>query len=150
MGDIFIGTEAVTGGAVTRHELARWHRPIFPNVYAPKGRALTPYDKSLGAWLWSKRRGIITGVAASGLHGAEWVDATTPVTRTFAAGIPFREKLFRHRDVEALDDRLDIGCLLRGLLRVARHGELDQVPLVGGRRSGRDDDAVVAVHAGAV
>jgi hypothetical protein len=29
--------------------------------------------------LWSKRRGIITGVAASALHGADWVDADVPI-----------------------------------------------------------------------
>jgi len=29
--------------------------------------------------LWSKRNGIITGVAASALHGAEWVDDDVPV-----------------------------------------------------------------------
>jgi len=74
MGEVFIGTEAVARGTVTRHELARWYRPIFPNVYVPKGRELSPVDRAGGAWLWSKRTGIVTGVAASAVHGAEWVD----------------------------------------------------------------------------
>src|SRR5262249_44669785 len=56
----------------------------------------------------------------------------------------------RHRDVESRDDGLDIGRLLGGLLRVARHGELNQVALVRRRCTRRDDDAVVAVHASAV
>jgi len=79
MGEIFIGTEAVASNAVTRYELARWYRPMFPNVHGPKGRALTLRDRAIGAWLWSKRRGIITGLAASALHGADWVDADIPI-----------------------------------------------------------------------
>lgn len=33
----------------------------------------------MGAWLWSGRRGVIAGVAASALHGAAWVDAGVPI-----------------------------------------------------------------------
>lgn len=88
MGEIFIGTEGVAGKAVTRHDLARWYRPIFPNVYAPRWRALTLYDRALGAWLWSRRRGIITGAAASALHGAEWVDPDVPIELIFNSAHP--------------------------------------------------------------
>jgi len=79
MGEIFVGTEAVTHGVVTRHELARWFRPFYPNVYALRGHQLSLCDRTTGAWLWSKRRGIITGAAASAMHGAEWVDANSPI-----------------------------------------------------------------------
>ena len=37
---------------------------------------------------------------------------------------------FAHRDVESRDDGLDVGRLFGGLLRVARHCELDEVALV--------------------
>ncbi|WP_458317649.1 hypothetical protein [Mycolicibacterium brisbanense] len=74
MGELLIGTEAIAGGVVTRHELQRWYRPIFRNVHAPKNRVLSLRDRTVGAWLWSHREGIVTGVAASALHGAEWVD----------------------------------------------------------------------------
>ncbi|KUI20208.1 hypothetical protein AU193_16805 [Mycobacterium sp. GA-1285] len=76
MGEIFIGSEAVANGIVTRHELARWYRPVHPDVHARRGRDLTVEDRTFAAWLWSKRGGIVTGVAASALHGAEWVDDT--------------------------------------------------------------------------
>src|SRR4029079_3688260 len=56
----------------------------------------------------------------------------------------------RHLDVEACDDRLDVGRLLDGLLRVARHRELNEVALIRRRRTRRYDDAVVAAHAAAV
>jgi hypothetical protein len=74
MGDIFIGSEAVANGVVTRHELQRWYRPIHPNVHGPRGGELSLQDRTVAAWLWSKRKGVVTGVAASALHGAEWVD----------------------------------------------------------------------------
>src|SRR3954453_10761006 len=55
-----------------------------------------------------------------------------------------------HRDVEAGDDRFDVGRLGGGLVRVTGHRELHEVPLIGGRGAGGDDDAVVAVHAATV
>lgn len=73
MGDIFIGTEAVAQGIVTRYELQRWHRPVFPNVHAPRGATLCAEDRALAAWLWSRRRGIVTGLAAAALHGSRWI-----------------------------------------------------------------------------
>ncbi|MBY0291309.1 MAG: hypothetical protein K2X52_29845 [Mycobacteriaceae bacterium] len=79
MGDVFIGTEAVARGTVTRHELARWYRRLYPNVHAPRWHDASLADRAKGAWLWSKRAGIVTGVAASALHGAEWVDADVPI-----------------------------------------------------------------------
>jgi hypothetical protein len=86
---IFIGTEAVTNGVISRHELARWYRPIYPNVHAPRQQELTLRDRIMGAWLWSKRRAIVTGVAASAIHGAEWVDATVPIELIYEHTHPY-------------------------------------------------------------
>lgn len=74
MEDIIIGTEAVAAGVVTRYELQRWYRPIFRNVHAPRNRVITLRDRIVAAWLFSRRRGIITGLAASAMHGSSWVD----------------------------------------------------------------------------
>jgi hypothetical protein len=79
MGEIFIGSEAVANGTVTRHELQRWYRPLYPNVHVPRGKNLSLHDRTVGAWLWSKRNGVVTGIAASALHGAEWVDDDIPI-----------------------------------------------------------------------
>ena len=79
MGEVFVGTEAIARGTVTRHELARWYRPIYPNVYALRGRELSLADRAIGAWLWSKRTGIVTGTAASALYGADWLDSDVGV-----------------------------------------------------------------------
>ncbi|AFM16043.1 hypothetical protein Mycch_1235 [Mycolicibacterium chubuense NBB4] len=74
MEDIIIGTEAVANGVVTAHELRRWYRPIYRNVHAPTNRVITLRDRTVGAWLFSRRCGIVTGLAAAALHGSSWVD----------------------------------------------------------------------------
>ncbi|WP_275572193.1 hypothetical protein [Mycolicibacterium vanbaalenii] len=74
MGNIIIGTEAVATGVVTRHELQRWYRPIYRNVHAPKVPVPTLRDRAEGAWLYSQRAGIVTGLAAAALHGSAWID----------------------------------------------------------------------------
>ena len=76
---VFIGSEALAIGAVTRHGLTRWFRRLHPDVYFPKFQQATLHDRITGAWLWSGRGAVIAGVAASALHGAEWVDADIPV-----------------------------------------------------------------------
>jgi len=73
---------------VTRHELARWYRSLYPNVRAPRWQALTLHDRTVGAWLWSKREGIVTGAAASAIHGAEWVDDDIPIELIFSCTRP--------------------------------------------------------------
>jgi hypothetical protein len=79
MNEIFIGSEAVAAGRVTRHELRRWYRAIYRGVYGPKGAALSLRNRAIAAWLASGRKGVIAGVAASALHGAPWVDPGQPV-----------------------------------------------------------------------
>lgn len=74
MRNVFIGSEALAQGLLTEYELRRWHRAIFRDVYVPVGHQLTLRDRIEGAWLRSGRKGVIAGVAASALHGAQWVD----------------------------------------------------------------------------
>ncbi|OBI88689.1 hypothetical protein [Mycobacterium sp. 1245805.9] len=79
MAGVLIGSEAVARGVLTRHELQRWYRPIFPGVYAERGQQLSLRHRTEGAWLWSRRGAVVAGVAASALHGANWVDADIPI-----------------------------------------------------------------------
>lgn len=79
MGEVFIGSEALAQGRLTEYELRRWHRAIFRDVYLPARHEPTLRDRIEGAWLRSGRRGVIAGVAAAALHGAEWVDADIPI-----------------------------------------------------------------------
>ena len=73
MVEVFLGREAL-GDGLKRHELRRWYRPMFRGVYIPKRATPSLRDRTVGAWLTSDRKGVIAGVAASALHGAEWVD----------------------------------------------------------------------------
>ncbi len=75
MGEVFIGSRALAEGRLTRHELQKWYRPIFRDVYVPKAGPVTLRDRTLGAWLSTRSQGVIAGVAASALHGANWVDS---------------------------------------------------------------------------
>lgn len=74
MENVFIGSEAIARGDVTEYELRRWCRPIFRDTYVPKDCVPSLRVRTKGAWLRSGRRGVIAGVAASALHGAQWVD----------------------------------------------------------------------------
>jgi hypothetical protein len=74
VGRVFLGSEALAQGRCTEYELRRWHRAIFRDVFVPKGYEPSLRDRIEGAWLRSRRRGVIAGVAASALHGARWVD----------------------------------------------------------------------------
>lgn len=75
----FIGSEALAAGQVSRYQLAVDHRRVFPGVYSPKGAELSLESRIAAVWLWSRRRGIISGCAASALHGSRWLDAAGPI-----------------------------------------------------------------------
>lgn len=79
MDRVFVGSEAIAAGRLTRHELQRWYRPIYRGIYARKDVPLTLRDRAMAAWLSCGCNGVIAGVAASALHHAEWVDADTGI-----------------------------------------------------------------------
>ncbi|MGW0159984.1 hypothetical protein ACWDUN_11735 [Mycobacterium sp. NPDC003323] len=78
MTEIFLGREAL-GEGMPRQTLRQWYKPIFRGVYTGKRVVPTLADRAMAAWLTSDRTGVITGVAASALHGADWVDDTEPI-----------------------------------------------------------------------
>jgi hypothetical protein len=78
MSQVFIGGEAI-GRGLTRGQL-RWnYNAVHPGVYIPNGAERTVFLNTVAAWLWTGRKGIITGRAAAALHGAKWVNASTPI-----------------------------------------------------------------------
>jgi hypothetical protein len=110
MGDVFRGTEAMANGELTEYALRRWYRPIFRDVYVPRQHAATVRDRTHGAWLWSKRRAVISGVAASALHGAEWVDDDIPIELVLNCTHPPRGIVARNETI-ADDEKMYIGTL---------------------------------------
>jgi hypothetical protein len=79
MRKLIVGSQALAKGIVTEHDLRRWYDRMFRDIYWPKGCEPTLLDRIDGAWLRSGRNGVVAGVAASALHGAQWVDDDIPV-----------------------------------------------------------------------
>lgn len=75
----FLGTEALAAGRLTRHELRRYYTAILPNVYVDAHVQPTLRQRTVAAWLWSGGQAVIAGSAAAAMHGAKWVDDTTPI-----------------------------------------------------------------------
>lgn len=124
MAEVFLGREAL-GDGLPRHELRRWYRPIFRGVYVPKWSTPTLHDRVVGAWLTSDRTGVIAGVAASALHGAEWVDHDEPIEilvdeRRRQSGLIVRMDRFVDDEVTAVDD-LPVTTPARTAFDLGRH-----------------------------
>lgn len=81
---IFIGSDAVASRLLTPYELRRHYRRLLPDVYGPRRDVLTLRDRTTAAWLWSRRQGVISGLAASAAHGAKWVAADTRIELNWA------------------------------------------------------------------
>lgn len=107
---VFIGTEAVASGELTAHELRRWYRAIYRDVYVDRRCAPTLRDRTIGAWLWSRRQAVIAGVAASALHGANWVDPDVPIELILRTSRPQPGLLVRNETLE--DDEVTWACKL--------------------------------------
>lgn len=79
--DPFLGTAALAEGLVpTKHQLRTRFRAVFPDVYLPV--TVNEPDlsqRTVAAWLWSGKQGVVSGQAAAALHGAKWVADDTPV-----------------------------------------------------------------------
>jgi very-short-patch-repair endonuclease len=75
----FVGSEALTAGVVRKHELRSLYRRLFPDVYVARSAVLTVHQRARAGWLWSHREGVIAGLTASALHGANWVDDSAPI-----------------------------------------------------------------------
>lgn len=81
---MFLATEALAAGRVTRYELVADHRRLLPGVYAPRRMPLSLDDRIIAAWLWSRRQGVISGLAASAVHGAKWIDPCSVIELNLA------------------------------------------------------------------
>ena len=74
MDGVFRGSEALRQGKLTPYRLRTDFRPIYPDVYVAKYAAPSLRTRSVAAWLWSGRRGVLAGLAAAALHGSSWID----------------------------------------------------------------------------
>ncbi len=74
----FLGTEALTSGALSRRALYAGHQALYRNVYVPRGAEITAAVRAKAAWLWAGRRGVLGGVSAAAVLGALWIDSSLP------------------------------------------------------------------------
>lgn len=107
---VFVGSEALARGVLTRHELRTSYRRVLPDVYTAKRTVLTLEDRTIAAWLWSGREGVVKGLAAAAMLGAQWVDRDIPIELNWG----------NHRPPTGVVTRND--TLLKS--EVARHGAM--------------------------
>jgi very-short-patch-repair endonuclease len=107
---IFLATEAIADGTLTRRDLMRSYDKIHRNVYRRAGMEMTARDRAYAAWLWSGRRATLVGHSAAALLGSKYIPADLPAEiahsrRGIPNGITIRSRRFR-------DDEL---CTVSGI-----------------------------------
>jgi hypothetical protein len=100
-------------------------------VYAGRGVPLSVEDKAFAAFLWSRRRAVVTGVAASALFGAKWVDAQAPIELNYPNnksphGIVARDETLLDGEVRTTRRGLAVTTLQCTAFDLARRGSISQ------------------------
>jgi AbiEi antitoxin C-terminal domain len=122
---LVVGSEALASASLTRGRL-RWnYRAIFPDVYIARVEEPSLAAMTVGAWLWSRRRAIITGRAAAAMHGAKWVDQSAPVELLWynnhhPPGIIVRNERFEADEFASVEG-LTVATPARAGFDLARH-----------------------------
>ncbi len=79
MDDVFRGSEAVRRGRLSPYQLRTAFRVIYPDVYLNCCATPSLRIRTVAAWLWSDRRGVVAGLAAAASHGSRWIDDDVPI-----------------------------------------------------------------------
>ena len=127
---VFIGSEAVAAGELSRYQLRAHCRRIFPDVYAYGSGELSVRDRAVAAVLWSRGRAVVTGLAASAVHGAKWVDESVPIelnhpNNKAPTGIICRAETLLDDEVHSIPG-LPVTTLPRTAFDLARRGTVRQ------------------------
>jgi hypothetical protein len=106
----FLASEAMAAGLIGRYQLDTGYQKVHRDVYVPRDATLSPVDRAIAAWLWSRRRGVVAGLSAAALHGSRWIDGHLPAelnqaSRHKTAGV------LLHSD-QLADDEI---CIIRGI-----------------------------------
>jgi very-short-patch-repair endonuclease len=125
----FIGSEALASGSLNRYELRRYYRAIMPNVYLDKRVQPSFRQRIVAAYLWSRREAVVSGLAASALHGAKWIDDDSPVELIWGnarspSGVLTRDQLLLENEIQRLDG-LRVTTPERTAFDIGRRGRLD-------------------------
>lgn len=131
---IFLATEALASGALTRRDLMRSYAKVHRNVYTRTGAELTALDRAYAAWLWSGRSATLVGHSAAAMLGSKWIPADLPAEvahtrRGVPNGIAIRSMCIRDDELCTIDGikcttaartAFDLGCRLSNDLAVIR------------------------------
>jgi hypothetical protein len=74
----FVGAEALAARRIPERAMRTLYEPIYPGVYGPWGVEPPADRRAAAAWLWSRRRGVLSGLSAAALLGVKWIDAAQP------------------------------------------------------------------------
>lgn len=100
MNDVFVGSEAIQQGELSPYQLRTNFRAIHPNVYLRDYAAPSLRTRSVAAWLWSGRRGVLAGLAAAALHGSSWICDDEPIELIWRNPHPPSGVVARNQQVE--------------------------------------------------
>ncbi|ORA58107.1 DUF559 domain-containing protein [Mycobacteroides franklinii] len=78
MGGLIVASEALAAGTVTPQMLRKDYAKVFQNVHRRRDAELTAALRAEAAFLWSGRKGVVSGVSAAALHGNPWISADRP------------------------------------------------------------------------
>jgi hypothetical protein len=86
-------------------------------------------NRILAAWLWSRREGIVAGLAAAALHGAKWIDDDVRVELVYSnpraqQGVKTRRDVLLDDEVETRDC-VRLTTPVRTAFDIGRRGRLD-------------------------
>jgi hypothetical protein len=73
------GQRSPTAWEVEPVSAANWVSRHYPDIYLARYATPSLRTRSEAAWLWSRRRGVLAGLAAAALHGTDWIDDDEPV-----------------------------------------------------------------------
>lgn len=74
----FVGAEALSARAITEHAMRTSYEQLYPGVFVPRGIDVPARRRAEAAWLWSRRRGILSGQSAAAMLGTKWIDPSEP------------------------------------------------------------------------
>lgn len=125
----FIASDALASGRLTRDALRRHHRAVMPNVHLDKRIEASYRHRIVAANLWSGGEAIISGLSASVLHGAKWIDDDSPVELIWSnarapKGVITRKAMVLDGEVQRLDG-LVVTTPARTAFDIGRRGRLD-------------------------
>lgn len=79
MSRLFLASEEIASGRITRRDLRRSYAKVFQGVYRRSDTELTAVDRAVAAWLWSNREATVAGHSAAALLGSRWLTPDVPV-----------------------------------------------------------------------